>query len=53
MVLYFGFTRCPDICPASLQKLSTAINLLKEKGVTNVKFLFVSLDPDRDTGEKV
>lgn len=53
LVFYFGFTRCPDICPASLQKLSSAINLLKERGVKSVRFLFVSLDVGRDTPELV
>lgn len=52
-VFYFGFTRCPDVCPASLQKLASAINMLKSQGVKNVKFLFISLDVNRDTPEMV
>ena len=53
IVFYFGFTRCPDVCPASLQKLSSAIDILKTKGISKVKFLFVSLDVNRDTPEIV
>jgi protein SCO1 len=50
-VYYFGFTKCPDVCPASLQKLSQAINLLKEN--KNIRYLFISLDAERDTPELV
>lgn len=53
VVFYFGFTRCPDVCPASLQKLSSAIDILKTKGINKVKFLFISLDVNRDTPEMV
>jgi protein SCO1/2 len=53
LVFYFGFTRCPDVCPASLQKLSSAIDILKGKGIKNVKYLFISLDANRDTPEMV
>ena len=54
IIYYFGFCKCPDICPASLQKLSSAIDILKKNGkADDVAFLFVSLDPDRDTPELV
>jgi len=53
VVYYFGFTRCPDVCPASLTKLASAIDILKQRGINNVEFLFVSLDPEKDTPEKV
>lgn len=53
IIYYFGFTKCPDICPASLQKLGSAIDLLKKRGFENIKYLFVSLDPERDTPEVV
>lgn len=52
-IFYFGFTRCPDVCPASLQKLASAIDILKSKGIKNTKFFFVSLDVNRDTPELV
>ena len=53
IIYYFGFTRCPDVCPASLQKLSSAIDMLKEKKITDIRFLFISLDAGRDTPELV
>jgi protein SCO1/2 len=48
VVLYFGYTHCPDICPATLTNLS---NVLKALGTqaNDVRVLFVSVDPDRDT----
>ena len=53
IVFYFGFTRCPDICPASLQKLASAIDMLKGKKVKDIQYLFISLDVGRDTPEIV
>lgn len=53
VIYYFGFTRCPDICPRELRKLGTAINILNEKGVNNIKYLFISLDAGRDTPKDV
>lgn len=55
-IIYFGFCNCPDICPASLTKLSKAYeNILQksEKNYFKLKIVFVSVDPDRDTPEKV
>jgi protein SCO1 len=48
VVLYFGYTHCPDVCPATLTNLS---NVLKALGAqaNNVRVLFVSVDPNRDT----
>ncbi|CAD8133868.1 unnamed protein product [Paramecium pentaurelia] len=55
-MIYFGFCNCPDICPASLLKLSKAlqrIRQLPEGKLFNLKTIFVSVDPDRDSGERV
>jgi len=46
-LLYFGFARCPDICPAELVKVGKVLNLLR--GDVDVVPLFVSLDPRRDS----
>lgn len=48
VVLYFGFVSCPDLCPATLLKLSLA---MKELGPTrhSVKVLFVTLNPEQDS----
>ena len=49
-LIFFGFTHCPDICPATLSKLKIAEEaLLNEKVFKNSKVIFVSVDPKRDT----
>jgi protein SCO1 len=47
-IIFFGFTHCPDVCPATFVKLAQA---MKELGALadRVQVLFVTLDPDRDT----
>lgn len=55
-LLYFGFCNCPDICPNSLHKLSKAIENVKvmpEAKYINLKSVFVSVDPDRDTFDRI
>lgn len=52
-LMFFGFTSCPDICPATLQKLSRVVNDLPEPARKNVKIIFVSVDPKRDTPERI
>jgi protein SCO1 len=50
VVLFFGFTHCPDICPTTLGDIS---NALKQLGpdADRVQVLFVTVDPERDTQE--
>ena len=48
LIVYFGYTRCPDVCPTDLIQISLAIDKLGTAG-ENIQPLFVSLDPDRDT----
>lgn len=50
VVMYFGYTQCPDICPASMQVVAQAMDDLGEKA-RDVQFLFVTVDPERDTPE--
>lgn len=47
--VYFGFAFCPDICPASLNKISNSLVLLNKYSYKNFKALFISIDPKRDT----
>lgn len=52
-LVFFGFTHCPDICPATLQQLALARHAVLESGAANFpQIVFVSVDPARDT-EKV
>lgn len=48
LLVYFGYTWCPDICPTGLQVISGALDLLGDSGAS-VQPLFVSVDPERDT----
>ncbi len=47
MLIYFGYTYCPDICPTGLSTMATALDLLEGKGA-KVQPIFVSIDPKRD-----
>lgn len=51
-VVFFGFTYCPDVCPGTLQALSAAHDQLGPKA-GKVRIVFISVDPERDTPEKV
>jgi len=48
VVLYFGYTYCPDVCPTELQSISLALNKLGAAAEA-VQPLFISVDPERDT----
>jgi protein SCO1/2 len=50
VVLFFGFTQCPDVCPTTLASMREVLGLLGEDA-GRVQVLFVSLDPARDTTE--
>ena len=55
-LIYFGFTHCPDICPNSLTKLAKAVSTVKRSKEANffdLETVFVSVDPDRDSAEKL
>ncbi|MCF8469626.1 MAG: SCO family protein [Parvibaculum sp.] len=48
MLVYFGFTFCPDVCPTELSIMSAAIDALGDEG-KNVQPIFITIDPERDT----
>jgi len=48
VVLFFGFTRCPDVCPTTLAEIAAAVKTLGPDA-ERVQVLFVTLDPERDT----
>jgi len=48
VVVFFGYTRCPDVCPTTLADLKSAKEQLGEDG-KRVQVLFVTVDPERDT----
>lgn len=50
LLIAFGYTYCPDVCPTTLLGVSSALDLLGEQAV-RVQPLFVTVDPERDTPE--
>lgn len=51
LLVYFGYTYCPDVCPTSLINIADAYDLLPEGERAKTQALFVSVDPERDTLE--
>jgi len=51
-LVFFGFTTCPDICPITLQNVGMALNSMESKP-TDVTVLFISIDPKRDSPERL
>ncbi len=52
-IVYFGFATCPDVCPLALGRLSAALNELTPAEQEKIVPLFITVDPDRDTPEKI
>jgi protein SCO1/2 len=50
VVLFFGFTRCPDICPTTLAEIANAVKTLGTDA-ERVQVLLITVDPERDTAE--
>jgi protein SCO1 len=50
VVLFFGYTHCPDVCPITMAELAQVVKRLGDDG-KRVQVLFVTLDPARDTGQ--
>ena len=52
--IFFGYTHCPDICPTALTLLNQVDLLLQEKPISvHPRFIFISIDPQRDTPERL
>lgn len=49
LLVYFGYTNCPDVCPASLSAGGQALNALSAEERQRVKLIMVSVDPERDS----
>ena len=50
--VFFGYTSCPDVCPTTLAEMANIADILAdEKQDDNIQFIFVSVDPERDTVE--
>lgn len=54
LLIYFGFTYCPDVCPMALANMTGALDILAKTAperAANVQPLFITVDPERDTPE--
>lgn len=51
VLLYFGYTFCPDVCPTALSLLAQAMSGLTPDELKNIQGIFISIDPERDTME--
>lgn len=52
VILYFGYTYCPDVCPASMSAVAGAMEIIGKKA-ERVQVIMVSVDPDRDTPAEI
>ena len=52
VLIYFGYTFCPDVCPVTLSNLKLLMLSLEEKA-EDVQVIFISIDPERDTFQKL
>jgi protein SCO1/2 len=52
LIVYFGYTYCPDVCPTTLTTIAEALDLLGDKG-HDIAVLFITVDPERDRPENV
>ncbi len=53
VLVYFGYTWCPDICPLNLGYLRLALDSLTPEEREQVQVIFISVDPERDTPERL
>jgi len=53
VLVFFGYTHCPDVCPAAMYTLKRTMEKLDEDERKRVQVIFISVDPERDTPEVV
>ncbi|MER5727591.1 SCO family protein [Streptomyces sp. NPDC002138] len=52
-LIYFGYTNCPDVCPLTMSNIAVAKKALPQADQDNLRVVFVTTDPDRDTPESL
>ncbi len=52
VLIFFGYTHCPDVCPITLSEYKRIKTILGEQS-ENVQFVYITVDPDRDTQERL
>lgn len=51
LILYFGFTFCPDVCPLGMTTIASALEKLSPETQAKIQPIFITVDPDRDTAD--
>lgn len=52
-LIFFGFTHCPDICPAGLSTITNALETLPQAVASQINPVFITVDPERDTSQRM
>jgi protein SCO1/2 len=52
VIVFFGYTSCPDICPGTLRKYASLVRNLRSKDAERLQLVFITVDPERDTPER-
>jgi len=52
VLVFFGYTSCPDICPGTLRKYASLLRNLRSKDAERLQLVFITVDPERDTPER-
>lgn len=52
-LVFVGYTHCPDVCPTTMNILNQVDSLMREQGMPPPNVIFLSIDPERDTADKV
>jgi len=53
VLVFFGYTHCPDVCPTDLARIGQVLNALTPAESSRVRGLFISIDPERDTPQRI
>jgi protein SCO1/2 len=53
MLLYFGYTHCPDVCPTTMGDIAVAVSKLPKDQQSKIDVVFVTTDPERDTPAEI
>jgi len=53
VLIFFGYTSCPDVCPLSLARIDACFSALNDEELDRVRALFITLDPERDTPDRL
>ena len=53
VLIFFGYTSCPDVCPISLARINACFKAMDDEELERVRALFITLDPERDTIDRL